>query len=391
MRIVVAPDKFKGTLSAEQAAAAMAAGVRRVVEDPRIDLCPIADGGEGTVAAFVAAGATEVRTRVAGPLGAAVTAVWARRAAAAVVEAAQANGLDLLVPTPASSLAATTEGVGQLVGAVLDAGCTELVLGIGGSATTDGGTGMARALGVRFLDDSGRDPGAPDHGLERLATVDASGLDPRVWDLAVTVACDVDNPLTGPTGAAAIYGPQKGAGPGEVTRLDAGLARLAAVLRATDPATLPGGDRIADLESTPGAGAAGGLGAGAIAFLGGRLTSGADLVLDLVEIDAVLRGADLVLTGEGGLDAQSLRGKAPGVLAARARAAGVPVVAIAGTVDLTAAAAAAAGISRAFSLVDLAADPGDSRTHAAELLTAQTANAVGWWLAHRARELSGTG
>lgn len=383
MRIVVAPDKFKGTLSAGQAAAAMATGVRQVIADARVDLHPIADGGEGTVAAFVAAGATEVRTRVAGPLGAAVTAVWARRGPAAVVEAAQANGLDLLTPTPATALAATTDGVGQLIHAVLDAGCTELVLGIGGSATTDGGTGMARSLGVRFLDGSGRDLGAPAGGLDRLAIVDASGLDPRVWGLAVTVACDVDNPLTGPTGAAAVYGPQKGAGAGEVAMLDTGLARLAAVLRTTDPATLPGGDRVADVESTPGAGAAGGLGAGAIVFLGGRLTSGADLVLDLVGVDGALPGADLVLTGEGGLDAQSLHGKAPGVLAARARAAGVPVIAVAGRVDLTVAAAAAAGITRAFSLVDLATGPGDAMDRADELLTTQSANAVRWWLAGR--------
>lgn len=381
MRIVVAPDKFKGTLTAEQAAAAMAAGARRVLPDARIELHPIADGGEGTVAAFAAAGATEVATRVDGPLGAPVTAVWARRGAAAVVEAAQANGLDLLTPTPQTAVAATTDGVGQLVRAVLDAGCSELVLGIGGSATTDGGTGLARALGVRFLDGSGQVLTATADTLGRLRALDATGLDPRVRGLAVTVACDVDNPLTGPTGAAVVYGPQKGAGPAEIARLDAGLARLAAVLRAADPATLPGGDRVFDLESTPGAGAAGGLGAGAIAFLGGRLTSGADLVLDLLDLDTALAGADLVLTGEGGLDAQSLRGKAPGALAARARRAGAPVVAIAGVVELSAAEAGSAGISRAFSLVELAADPADARSRAAELLEAQTANAVRWWVA----------
>jgi glycerate kinase len=384
VRIVVAPDKFKGTLTAEQAAAAMAAGARQALPDVRIDLHPIADGGEGTIAAFVAAGATEVRTRVDGPLGAPVTAVWARRGAAAVVEAAQANGLVLLTPTPATALAATTDGVGQLIGAVLDAGCTDLVLAIGGSATTDGGTGMARSLGVRFLDRSGRELTRDDTDLRRLASIDASELDRRVHGLAVTVACDVDNPLTGPSGAAAIYGPQKGAGPAEVAALDAGLARLAVILRATDPATLPGHDRIDALETTAGAGAAGGLGAGAIAFLGGRLTSGADLVLDLVGIDDALAGADLVLTGEGGLDEQSLRGKAPGALAARARAAGgVAVIAIAGMVDLTPAATAAAGISHTFSLVELVDDPADARSRAAELLTTQAANAVRWWLARQ--------
>ena len=414
MRIVVAPDSFKGSLDAASAAAAMAAGVARAVPGASVVTCPIADGGEGTVAAFLAAGATAVTSRVHGPLGAPVSAVWARRATTAVIEAAAANGLHLVTPSAATALAADTGGVGDLVLAALDADCTEVVLGVGGSASTDAGTGMARALGVHFTDTAGVElpPGGGE--LERLWHVDRSALDPRVAELTVTVACDVDSPLTGPSGAAAVFGPQKGAGPAEVARLDHGLARWAAVLAegiqtgAVEAERVPAesveregvqavggramGGRASgreradpDLARRPGSGAAGGLAAGAIAFLGARLTSGADLVLDLIGIDTALREADLVIVGEGSLDAQSLRGTGPGVLAARARAAGVPVLAVAGVVDLTPEQLHAAGIERAVALLDVAVDPADSRLRAAELVTVQTSAVLRWWIDRRSQ------
>jgi len=378
VRIVVAPDSFKGSLDAASAAAAMAAGVARAVPGASVVTCPIADGGEGTVAAFLAAGATPVTSRVHGPLGPPVSAVWARRATTAVIEAAAANGLHLVTPSAATALAADTGGVGDLVLAALDADCTEVVLAVGGSASTDAGTGMARALGVRFADAAGVELGPGGGDLERLWHVDRSGLDPRVAELTVTVACDVDSPLTGPSGAAAVYGPQKGAGPGEVARLDRGLARWAAVVAEDGPAPQPHGDP--DLARRRGAGAAGGLAAGAIAFLGARLTSGADLVLDLIGIDTALRDADLVIVGEGSLDDQSLHGKGPGVLAARARAAGVAVLAVAGVVDLTPDQLSAVGIERAVALLDVAVDSSDSRQRAAELVTAQTSAVLRWWV-----------
>jgi glycerate kinase len=374
MRIVLAPDKFKGTLSASEAAAAMADGARRAAPDADVVQLPIADGGEGTVAAYVAAGATEVMSPVSGPLGGPLTATWALRGDVAVIEAAAANGLALVTPDPATALSATTYGVGELVRAALDAGAAEVVLAVGGSATTDGGLGMAMALGVRALDGEGRPLALGGGALALLRSIQLADLDPRLRHTRVVVACDVDNPLTGPSGAAAVYAPQKGASPAEVALLESALVRYAGVVEA-----LTG----RDIAAVPGSGAAGGLAAGAIAFLGGELVSGAGLVLDLIGADEALVGADLVVTGEGSLDSQSLRGKGPGVVAQRARSAGADVLAVAGIVDIGADELTAAGISRAFSLLDVAVDRADARRRAAELVARQTAAAVTWWLVGR--------
>ncbi len=364
VRIVIAPDKFKGTLDADAVADAVAAGVRRVHPGAELLLRPVADGGDGTVAAALRAGWTAHRVRVGGPDGAPRDAVLALQGSTALVELATAAGLHLAPPAP---LTASTRGVGELLRAALDAGARRLVVGIGGSATTDGGTGMLAALGARFLDADGAEllpGGAALAGLDR---VDVAGLDPRLAGVEVVVATDVDNPLTGPRGAAAVFGPQKGAGPDEVALLDAALARFAAVVRR---------DLGVEVETVPGAGGAGGTAAGALAVLGARITSGADLVCDLVGLDAALAGADLCLTGEGALDVQTLSGKAPAVVARRAAAAGVRCVGLAGVVRLGAAELAAAGFTAAHGLVDIEPDVAVCLAEPARLLTELAARAV---------------
>ncbi|TFV51872.1 glycerate kinase [Blastococcus sp. TF02A_35] len=357
VRIVIAPDSFKGTLTAEAAADAVAAGLRRVVPDADLVLRPVADGGEGTVAAALRAGHAARRVRVSGPDGRPVEATFALDGTTAVVELASAAGPGLLDrPAPTT---ATTRGVGELLLAALDAGARRVVLGLGGSATTDGGAGMLQALGARLLDAAGYEVGPGGAGLADLARVDLSGLDPRLRDTRVVVATDVDNPLTGPSGAAVVFGPQKGASPEDVALLDAALARYASVLVHTTGAWV---------ERRPGAGAAGGTAAGAMAVLGAELVSGAALVCDLVGLDAALAGADLVVTGEGALDEQTLRGKAPAEVAARARTAGVPCVVLAAEVRLAAERLPAAGIAAAHALTEVQPDVARCRSEPAPVL-----------------------
>ena len=344
VRIVIAPDKFKGTLDADAVADAIAVGVRRVHPGAELLLRPVADGGDGTVAAAVRAGWLTRTVPVTGPDGAARTAVLALGVDTALVELATAAGLHLAPPAP---LTASTRGVGELVRAALDTGVSRVVVGIGGSATTDAGAGMLAALGVRLLGADGAElppGGAALAGLERL---DVTGLDPRLARVEVVIATDVDNPLTGPDGAAAVFGPQKGATPEDVRVLDAALARFAAVVRR---------DLGVEVDAVPGAGGAGGTAAGALAVLGARITSGADLVCDLVGLSSALAGADLCLTGEGALDAQTLSGKAPAVVARRAAAAGVPCLGLAGVVRLGEQELAAAGFTGAHGLTDLEPD-----------------------------------
>ncbi len=359
VRVVVSPDKFKGSLTALEAAEAIAEGLRRGRPDVDPVLLPVADGGEGTVAAALAAGYGPRRVRVAGPTGEPVDALYAARGRAAVVEMAEASGLRRLPDGRPAPLTATTRGTGDLVRAALDAGVERLVLGIGGSATTDGGAGMAQALGARLLDADGRDLPPGGAALRDLDRLDLSGLDPRLAGLEVVVACDVDNPLTGPTGAATVYGPQKGATAADVPVLDAGLARWAEVLRR---------DVGADVAALPGAGAAGGLGAGTMALLGARLVSGIDLLLEVVGFAAAVEGADLVVTGEGALDEQSLHGKAPLGVAAAARRAGVPVVALVGRLEVDPERLRAAGVAHAFALLELEPDAARAQREAASLL-----------------------
>jgi glycerate kinase len=359
MRVVVAPDKFEGSLTAGRAAEAIRAGLLRARPDAEVVALPLGDGGAGTLEALVAAGFERVRVPATGPTGEPVQAAIAVDGDRCFVEMAEASGLKRLPGGRRAPLEATTYGTGELLRAALDRGARAVVLGIGGSATTDGGAGMAAALGARFLDDAGA--GLPPGGaaLLRLAHIDTAGVDPRLREVRVTVAADVDNPLVGPDGAAHVFGPQKGAGPDDVLLLDSALRRYARVLAA---------DLGVDLADTPGAGAAGGLGAGAIAFLGARIRSGIELVLELVGFDREVATADLVVTGEGKLDAQSLRGKAPVGVARAATAHGVPVVALAGMVEVADRELRAAGFEEAHALAELEPDPARSMAEAAPLL-----------------------
>lgn len=321
MRFVAAPNPFKGSLGAPAAAAAIALGIRDAFPDAEVLEVPVADGGEGTVEALVAArGGDLVRERVRGPLGDPVDACFGLIDAGrtAVVELAAASGLPLLTPERRDPRLASTFGFGQLLDAARRRGARRIIAGIGGSATNDGGAGMAQALGFRLLDSAGRDLPPGGAALARLHRIDGSAVDPGWRQVDVQVAVDVTNRLTGPEGASAIYGPQKGATPEMVRELDAALSRFAEVV----------GRDVADL---PGAGAAGGAGAGLVHFLGARLTRGAPLVVEAAGLDAALAGAAAVFTGEGRVDAQSAYGKGPVEVARRARLAGVRVVLIAGS------------------------------------------------------------
>ena len=354
-RVVVCLDKFRGSATAAQACTALADGLRR--RSPALDVreIPMADGGEGTVDALVAAGWTPHAVTVPGPLGHPVEARFAARAGCAAIEMAQAAGRHLVGDAP-DALRASTAGVGGLIEAALDLGCESMVLAVGGSATTDGGAGMLQALGARLLDAAARDLPPGGGALARLASVDLSGLDERLGHTRVTLAADVDNPLLGPRGAAAVFGPQKGASPDDVALLDHALARWANLV---EPATR-------SARGKPGAGAAGGLGFAALAVLGARRLPGAEWLLDELGVDAALDGAAVVVVGEGRLDTQSLAGKAPVGVARAAARHGVPVVAVAGQVALDDAQLAAAGIGRSWALADRAAD---SMTRALPLLS----------------------
>jgi glycerate kinase len=325
VKVVVAPNALKGSLTAPEAAAELAAGWREVFPRAEFRLVPVSDGGDGFVESLVAAtGGTLHTASVADPLGRPVSSVFGLLGdgRTAVIEMARASGLVLLRPEERNPERTSTFGTGELIKAALDAGGTQILVGIGGSATTDGGTGMARALGARFLDGEGREVAGTGGDLARIARVDLRGLDPRLARTTVRVACDVDNPLTGSEGAAAVYGPQKGADPAMVERLDAGLVNLAAVIRR---------DVGRDIERLPGAGAAGGLGGGLVAFLGATLLPGIELVLEATGLEEAVEGAAVVLTAEGRIDSQTLRGKAPFGVAQAARRHRVPVIAFAGS------------------------------------------------------------
>ncbi|MFE0427589.1 glycerate kinase, partial [Streptomyces sp. NPDC058953] len=342
-------------LTAVQVAERVTTGLRRVVPGLDVESLPVADGGDGTVAAAVAAGFERRTVRVTGPLGEPVTAAYALRDGTAVLELAESSGLQLLPDGVFAPLTATSHGCGELVRAALDAGAATVVLGIGGSAGTDGGAGLLTALGARLLD-AGGTPLPPGGGaLTALATADLTGLDPRLRDIDLVLASDVDNPLTGPEGAAAVYGPQKGAGPAEVAALDRALAHYADVL----------GPEFAD---APGAGAAGGVGYGALVALGAVFRPGIEVLLDVLGFAPALARATLVITGEGSLDAQTLHGKAPAGVAAAARARGVDVVAVCGRLALPPEELGRAGIRRAYPLLAVEPDPERCMTHAGELL-----------------------
>ena len=344
MRILIAPDKFKGTLTGAEAAEAMATGVCRVLPDADITVQPIADGGEGTLEAVLAAGGVRRQTRVRGPLADSVDAPWALTGSTAVIETARASGLEFVTPSPATAGSAHCYGSGELLAAALDAGATEIVLGVGGSAMTDGGSGALRALGAKILDDDGAELPLGGLPLARAATLDLSGLDPRLHHVQLRIAVDVQNPLFGPDGAAHVFGAQKGADASLRTELDAALARWAQLLQDTTGVDV----------QLPGAGAAGGFPSAFLACTNASLEPGFDLVAGLTGLDGKLAQADLVLTGEGSLDAQSEFGKAPLGLADRAQKLGLPVLAVAGRITLSDADLAAHGVLHARSLADTA-------------------------------------
>ena len=332
MKVIIAPDSFKGSLSAEAAAEAMAAGVRRAWPGAEIMLMPLADGGEGTARALVAmTGGRLIPRSVTGPLGEPVTALLGllgEGRAAAVVETAQAAGIGLVPPRRRDPRRATTFGVGELIRAALEENAREIIIGLGGSATNDGGAGAMQALGVRFLDSSGRPLPPGGAALARLSRIDTDGFHFPAGRVAVVAASDVKNPLVGPDGASAVYGPQKGADAPCVAELDDALAHYAAVLRR---------DVGRDVAALPGAGAAGGLGAALLAFLGASLLPGIDVVLDAAGFEAQAKDAAWVLTGEGRIDGQTLSGKVISGLLTRCLALGVPVLAFGGSVDPSAA------------------------------------------------------
>jgi glycerate kinase len=324
MRILVAPQEFKGTLTAEAAAHAMAEGVRNALPDAVVEEFPVPDGGPGTVqAVLTAAGGRLVRTRVTGPMGDAVGARWGLLDdGTAVIEMAAAAGLVLVPSGSRDPRRATTRGVGELIRAALDAGCKRLVIGLGGSATNDGGAGMAQALGVRLRDSRGHDLPPGGSALMRLHRIDTSGRDQRLAAAVQVIgATDVQNPLCGPEGASVVYGPQKGAGPEAVRELDTALQHYAGLIRR---------DLRVDVAGIPGSGAAGGLGAGLIAFLGADLRPGFETVAEITRLRERLAAADLVLTGEGRLDGQTAYGKTVAGVAQHASRAGVPVLVVPG-------------------------------------------------------------
>ena len=323
-RVIVAPDKFKGSCTAREAVDAIVLGLRDAWGDAATYAAiPLADGGDGTVTAFLDGGAVPQHVRVVDALGTPVDVTYARSGPSAILEMAAASGLALLGQNLAPRRA-TTYGTGLLIADALAGGATRIVLGIGGSATTDGGAVARAALGVRFLDANGAVLEPAPAALAALASIDASGLDPRLANVSLEIACDVDNPLLGPTGAAAVYAPQKGATPADVAFLEGVLARLADVARRASGR---------DLRAMPGAGAAGGLGWGLATFAGARLAGGFDIVAKLQGLEDALRGAALCITGEGRIDRQSLDGKVVAGVAYLAAAAGVRVIAIGGSVD----------------------------------------------------------
>ena len=326
LRVLIAPQSFKGSVDAVAVAAAISRGLRRAWPDAECDELPLADGGEGTVRALVRATAgTLRRSRVHDPLGRDIEAEWGilGDGRTAVVEMAAASGLPLLRPQERDPRVASTRGTGELLLEAAMSGAARVIVGIGGSATNDGGSGMARAIGFRFLDAAGADLPEGGAALARLQRIEGQ-IDPRLIRVTVEVASDVRNPLTGPQGASAVFGPQKGATPAMVSELDAGLSRYA--------------DAIArfigrDIRDLPGAGAAGGLGAGLIAFADAKLRSGAELVMGAARFGERARSADLIVTGEGRVDAQSGYGKLTGSVVEQARVLGKPVALIAGGVD----------------------------------------------------------
>jgi glycerate 2-kinase len=359
-RVLIAPDKFKGSLAAAEVAESLARGLRRGRGNQLdLDLCPVADGGDGTLDIAISAGFRRVEADVEGPTGETVRASYAERDGVALVELADASGIKRLGGSPPVPLTASTYGTGQLIARAIARGNRTVVLAIGGSATNDGGAGLVQALGAHLLDAAGNELPRGGAVLASADRVELDDMKPLIGEVEFIIASDVDNPLLGPTGAATVFGPQKGANPEEIARLELGLSRWASVVTA---ATGKGA------AQAPGAGAAGGVGFAGLSMLNATLTSGAEMVLNLIRFPERAHEARLVITGEGSLDEQTLRGKAPAVVAAYAHKAGTPVVAVAGRCTLSKLNLAELRIRRVYTLETLEPDLARSIASASQLL-----------------------
>ena len=368
--MLIAPQAFKGSLTGMQAARAMEEGLRQVFPRAEAILAPVADGGDGTVEALVESSSGKfLVSRVTGPLGEPVEALWGVMGdgVTAVIEMARASGLVLAPPACRNPRITTTFGTGQLIREGLEHGYRKFIVGIGGSATNDGGAGMAQAMGVRLLDSAGAELPPGGAALARLARIDVSGLDSKVAQASIAIATDVTNPLCGPTGASAVYGPQKGATPEVVKELDAALAHYASIVKR---------DLGLDLAERPGAGAAGGLGYGLMVFLGAEIKSGIDLVCDALQFDRYLEGVDLVIVGEGRIDASTIYNKAPIGVARRAKTRRIPVLAVAGSAGPGYEAVLKAGIDSVASMVSGSVTLEYAMAHAHEVLRDATAEGL---------------
>jgi glycerate kinase len=362
-RVLVAPDKFRGTATALQAARWLSEGLRRHLPPGLVTAMPVADGGEGTIDCFEAAGFGARSVTVSGPLGQPARARIASRDRTAVIETAQACGVSLLTPAPATAMKASSLGVGQLISHALDAGCTAILIGVGGTACTDGGAGLLQALGARLADAHGHELPRGGGSLTHLDTIDLRPLDPRLRSCRLTVAADVSSPLLGPSGAAHAFGPQKGAGPLEVAALERGLQALSRAV-----AAVPGQGHVTETATGSGGGAGGGIAWALQTVLGARRASGAETILNLIGFDRAAGDAELVLTGEGVLDMSSLAGKAPSVVARRAKGRGLPVIAVTGQCTVPESRWREAGIDAVCELAALAGSPQRSLAATPELL-----------------------
>ncbi|ELP6757983.1 glycerate kinase [Vibrio vulnificus] len=360
MKIIIAPDSYKESLTAMDVAVAIEKGFKQVLPDAHYVKLPMADGGEGTVQSMVdATGGTIIEHTVTGPLGQRVDGFFGLlgEGKTAVIEMAAASGLHLVTPDQRNPLITTTFGTGELIKAALDHGVKHIIVGIGGSATNDGGIGMAQALGIKLLDAQGNALGHGGGELAKLATIDCSQLDPRLAQVRLEVACDVDNPLCGPKGASAVFGPQKGATPEMVTILDKNLAHYAAIIKQ---------QLGVDVRDMAGAGAAGGMGAALLGLLNAELRPGIEIVMDAVRLDEIVADADLVITGEGRIDSQTIHGKTPIGVARTAKKHGLPVIGIAGCLSADCGVVHEHGLDAVFAVVNRSVDLPTALAEAAE-------------------------
>ncbi|WP_295893594.1 glycerate kinase [uncultured Vibrio sp.] len=345
MKVVIAPDSYKESLTAMEVATAIELGFKQVMPDAQYIKLPMADGGEGTVQSLVdATGGIIIEQQVKGPLGESAAGFFGLvgDGSTAVIEMAAASGLHLVEPSLRNPLLTTSYGTGELIKSALDRGVKHIIIGLGGSATNDGGVGLAQALGVKMQDSSGNDIAFGGGSLDKLSTIDLADLDPRLADVTLEVACDVDNPLCGPKGASHVFGPQKGATPAMIETLDANLAHYAKVIFDTTDMSV---------KDVAGAGAAGGLGAALIGLFNATLRPGISIVMDAVNLSEVVKDADLVITGEGRIDSQTIHGKTPVGVARTAKQFDLPVIAIAGSTAADCAVVHEHGIDAAFSVV----------------------------------------